>query len=424
MKNISINNLQKYDKEYRIDKYNKIIEDAIKNVGIDKVCLNNNIVNNTYDVFNIELPKSKIYNQENSLRCWIHAGINLIKNNVAKNLNIEEKEYALSVNYIAFLDKIEKANSLYNQIIENEKFNLDDELSKFYLIDSAYEGGYFYFFKSIVNKYGIVPENIMPDVESSKNSDTLIRLYNDKIKKDLSKLINNKNKSKEELYTIKDTMLKENYNLLSKCLGELPMKFDYEYKNKDGQCIKIKDITPLEFKEKYLSINLDDYVGIANVPMYNKEYGKLYRKENVHNVYEKSFVEFVNLPIEDLKRLAIKHLKDGIPVYFGCDVKKMREYYKGIMDANLYSYKDIFGIDLLTKEEALTLHDICYQHVMLITGVHIEDDKPVRWKIEDSYGNDVHKDGYYIMNDNYFNDFEYSETMEEWYVKNIYQKKS
>ncbi|MBP3800072.1 MAG: aminopeptidase, partial [Bacilli bacterium] len=258
-----------------------------------------------------------------------------------------------------------------------------------------------------INKYGIVPESVMPDVELSKNSLQLIRILRDKVKKDIFKLLELKknNKTKDELYNEKEKMLSENYNILSKCLGELPIKFDYEYKDKNGKCIKISGITPIEFTNKYLTINLNNLVGIANVPMYNKEYNKLYKKKHAENVFENSDVEFINMPINILKELSIKHLKDGIPVYFGCDMKKMRENDLGIMDSTLYNYKEVFNIDLLTKEEALSMHDIDYQHVMLITGVHIENDKTIRWKIEDSYGDKVHKDGYYIMNDNFFDDF-------------------
>ena len=75
------------------------------------------------------------------------------------------------------------------------------------------------------------------------------------------------------------------------------------------------------------------------------------------------------------------------------------------MDSNLYNYKDIFNIELLTKSEALSMYDIDFQHLMLLTGVHIEDNKIIRWKVEDSYGDQVHKNGYYIMNDNFFDDF-------------------
>lgn len=215
MKSVSINKIKEFDKNYKSDKNNKVIENAIKNVGINKVCLNNDIINQTYNVFNIELPKSKIYNQVNSERCWIHAGVNLIKNNVAKNLNVDESEYALSINYLSFLDKLEKSNTLYNKIVENNEFDLNEEIKQHYLTLSVYEGGYFEYFRSLVNKYGIVPESVMPDVESSKNSLQLIRIYRDKVKKDIFKLLELKKKetNKEILYSEKEKMLNENYNI-------------------------------------------------------------------------------------------------------------------------------------------------------------------------------------------------------------------
>ena len=245
----------------------------------------------------------------------------------------------------------------------------------------------------------------MPDVMCSKKSKELTKIISDKVKKDIFKLINLKKEKCNNLDDIKEEMLKENYNLLAKCLGELPFIFDYEYKNKNGEYIKIVNITPKEFAKKYLTINLNNFIGVANVPMYNKEYNKLYRKNYAENIYKNSYVEFINMPIEVLKDLTIKHLKEGIPVYFGCDMKKMRENDLGIMDSELYNYKDIFNVELLSKEEALSMYDIDFQHVMLFTGVHIENGKSIRWKVEDSYGDKVHKNGYYIMNDDFFEDF-------------------
>ena len=406
MRSLNLKNIENYKENYNKDNHNKIIENAILKNGINNVCLNHEVIKKSRNIFNIELPKSKIYDQKDSSRCWIHAGINLIKNNVADNLNLKEENYALSINYLCFLDKLEKSNTIYEKIIENNKFSLKEELDKDYLKSAVYEGGYFEYFRSLVNKYGIIPETIMPEVESSLNSKELSNIFKEKIKKDIFKLINLKNvKNIEELREEKDCMLEQNYSILAKCLGDLPRKFTYEYKDKDDKFTIIKDITPKEFSNKYLTIDLNEFVGISNLPMFNKEYNKLYCKKYTENVLEDSKVEFINMPIEVLKEISVKQLRDNMPVYFGCDVKKMRDKELGIMDSELYNYKDVFNLELLTKEESLNLFDIDHQHAMLITGVHIVDDKIIRWKIEDSYGDKVHKDGYYILNDNFFDDF-------------------
>lgn len=405
MKELKNEMICKFDEKYRQNKNNKIIENAIKNVGIKKFCLNNDVIKGTGDFFNIELPKSKIYNQENSGRCWLFAGINLIKNDVAKNLNVNESDFALSANYISFLDKLEKSNTVYNRIIENPNFDFAEEMKHEYLQFGVFEGGYFEYFREIVNKFGLVPENVMPEVMCSRNSQGLMDLLDDKINKDMFKIINAKTRNKNELHIMKEQMLQENYNLLSKCLGELPLTFDFEYKNKEGKIVKLKNISPIEFARKYLTINLNDFVALANVPMYNKEYNKLYRKKYFENVFESGYVEFINSPIEVLKEAALKQLKAGVPVYLGCNVTRMQDKELGIMDANLFNYADTFEIDLPTKREALNIRNLGFQHVMLITGAHVEDDKIIRWKIEDSHGDKTHKNGYYIMNDNFFDSF-------------------
>ena len=205
---------------------------------------------------------------------------------------------------------------------------------------------------------------------------------------------------------MKEFFLQENYSFLSKILGEPKTKFNYEYKDIDSKYIKYTEMTPMEFKNKFLTINLNDFISIGNIPMYNKEYYKLYREKYLGNVYKNSYVEFLNLPINDIKNLVIKQLKDNLPVYIRINLRKFRDRKSGILDTRLYNYKKSFGIDLLTKEEALNTHDIYPHHCMTICGVNLlEDGTPKRWKIEDSYGTNEKIDGYYVMNDNYFDEF-------------------
>ena len=55
-------------------------------------------------------------------------------------------------------------------------------------------------------------------------------------------------------------------------------------------------------------------------------------------------------------------------------------------------------------------------HAMTFCGVHLLEDKPVRWKIEDSYGDKEKVNGYYIMNDNFFNEFVFSVVIDKKYL--------
>lgn len=404
---ISMNQIKEFSKQYNSKIENKLMENAITKNGIDAVCIDKKVIQENKNVFQIELSQTKRYDQTGTRRCWIYAGINMIKRDIATNMNIDDMKLELSINYIAFFDKLEKSNMAYENIIHSDHTTIEYLLSEGILKNSVAEGGYWEEFVAIVDKYGIVLAQDMPETYDSKNSARLIQLYTEKVKKDIISLLELKNQKVDikELRKQKKKYLQENYELLSKVLGEPVQRFSLEYQDKDGKYVQYKEMTPMEFKHKFLKIDLQEFVSIGNVPMYNKEYYQRYEKEYMGNVYQGSNIYFINLPIEELKELVIKQLKDKIPVWFACEVKKMRDIQSGILDTRLYHYEKILGLRRLNKRENLDFEDICLQHAMCFVGVNLEEGKIQRWKVEDSYGTKERMDGYYVMNDNYFEEF-------------------
>ncbi|HCC06625.1 MAG TPA: aminopeptidase [Clostridiales bacterium] len=400
--------LKGFSDQYNLDKNNKIMENIIANIGVKNVLMNNSVKNAAIDTFNIDLGKVLITDQKNSLRCWIFAGLNMFKRYIANNLNINATEFELSQNYLGFYNRLEVANNTYETIIKLANRELSDrELHHMISIYTIPEGGHWSMFVALVNKYGIVPKEVMPETIDSQDPDEMNRILNEKVKKDIF-ILRNMLESGEGIDKIRETkisMLQQLYSILSKILGEPPKKFNYEYKDKEGVCNIIKDITPIQFRDKYLDKNLDDYVSLGNVPMYNKEYYKMYKEKFFGNIHENSNMVFLNLPIEDVKNLCLKQLKDREPIWFASEIVKMRDKGNGIFDSNLYDYEGIFGIKKMSKEENLNSSDIILNHAMVFAGVNIEDEKPTRWKVEDSLGSEIHKNGYYVMNDNFFDDF-------------------
>lgn len=414
MKEISLEKIKKYNKEFSSNKWNKIISDSIIINGIDNTCFNSKVLVENQNVFNIELPDSKRANQKKSGRCWCFAGINMIKHDMAKSLNIKPEDIDLSVNYLTFYDKLEKSNTIYENIISLEKDDFDtiNDLK----IANIEEGGYFEYFRALIKKYGVVPSSYMPENATSENSSALMIIYDEKVKKDIYEILAAKKSgsTKEKLEEMTDKMVKENYIMLSKMLGEPPLEINFEYRNKDNKVIS-KTLTPQEFYHHYSSLNLDDFIQIGSLKMYNKEYYKKYRKKYEHNIYNEGITEFINLPLTEFKDLIMSQLKDDMPVWFGAEVKKMRNQAKGILDTNAYNYEEVFNFKRLTQEENLNLHAITLAHAMSFVGVHIIDNKPIRWKVENSWGDQDNK-GYFIMNDNYFNEFVMSAVVKKEYL--------
>ncbi len=124
-KQITLEQINEFSKEYNNEKTNKIIENSITKNGLENTCIDRNVIIENQPIFNIELPESKRYDQKDSYKCWVYAGINVIKHNIAENLNIDIMNLELSNSYIAFFDKLEKSNNAYENIIELKNIDLD-----------------------------------------------------------------------------------------------------------------------------------------------------------------------------------------------------------------------------------------------------------------------------------------------------------
>lgn len=82
-----------------------------------------------------------------------------------------------------------------------------------------------------------------------------------------------------------------------------------------------------------------------------------------------------------MKNVIISMLKSHIPVFFGCDVGKHSLTPKGIMDTTLIDYELGFNVTLnMSKAQRLQTGESSMTHAMVLSGVHIVDGKPVKWR--------------------------------------------
>lgn len=109
-----------------------------------------------------------------------------------------------------------------------------------------------------------------------------------------------------------------------------------------------------------------------------------------------------------MKAAAIAMLRAGIPVFFGCDVGKCSDSASGIMDTELYDLDLGFNISLgLTKEQRLRTGESAMTHAMVLTAVHIEGGRPVRWRVQNSWGDTAGDKGWFVMTDKWMDEFVY-----------------
>ncbi len=165
-------------------------------------------------------------------------------------------------------------------------------------------------------------------------------------------------------------------------------------------------MTPQEFAQAYVDLPLDDYVCLVNDPRATSPQGKTFTVEYLGNVVEGGIVKYLNVDPRLMKDLTKQSIINGEPVWFGCDTGKMARRDLGIWDKNLYDYGSLYETTFdMDKATRLNYHETQMTHAMLFTGVDLVDDTPRRWRVENSWGEESGKKGFFVMNDNWFDEY-------------------
>jgi len=320
------------------------------------------------------------------------------------------KEFELSQNYTFFWDKYEKANYFYANILATADQDLTSRKVAFLLQVPQQDGGQWDMIVSIFQKYGVVPKSVMPESNNSSSSRELNTYLNKKLRKDASVLrqLVAEEKSAEEIQAVKAEMLQDVYNFLAISLGTPPEAFDFEYRDENQEYHLDRELTPQSFFEKYVGVNLDDYVSIINAPTTDKPYNKSYTVEMLGNVVGGKEVKYLNLDMDSFKKLAIAQLEQGESVWFGCDVGQSSTRDSGIMALDAYDVDDLFDVEFeMSKADRLDYGESLMTHAMVLTGVDLIDGEPTKWKVENSWGEKVGEKGFFVASDAWMDEFTY-----------------
>lgn len=413
---------------YKKDTAQQIAEQAVKNNGIHASSERENVVvtKNNF-VFSVDVDDEAVANQRQSGRCWMYSALNFLRFHMEKKLKLPKGSFELSQAYNFFYDKLEKSNFFMENIIKYAGSDLNDRRIDFLLATPQQDGGDFDPIVALVEKYGVVPEEAMPETAVTKNSSELDALLNRMLREDayaLRKLVA-EGKSDADIEEARKGMLSDIYRVLCVSFGNPPEKIDFVYRDTDKKYHADRGLTPLEFYKKYLGdVNLEDCIGVINLPVEGMDYNKSYEIDMTGEVLgSKRRCRYVNVPIDVMKQATIKQLKAGEPVWFGCDVLQDSDFQKGIMALNLYDVQQMMGLEFkMDKGERFQYNQSLPTHAMMIAGVDLDEDgNPIRWKVENSWGTTAHgkpvgHQGYFIMDDSWFTEYNYEVAVRREYL--------
>ena len=391
--------LASFASDFRDDRTARIVQNAVAETAISKVAVNRDVVNSIDPSMSVRVDKWPITNQKRSGRCWLFAGLNSLKPAVYKQTKLESFEF--SQNYQHFWDKLEKANYFLTSMIDLADRPLDDRTVHYLLHYPIDDGGQWNMFAALVEKYGVVPKYAMPETESSSNTAEMnhtLEMLLRRGARDVRAAV----AAGGDAQAVRVSVLRQVYRVLAIHLGTPPERFIWQWHEKDGDFHREGEFTPREFAERYLP-DLDQYVCLVNDPRETSPFYRSFTVDRLGNVVGAKPVTYVNVPIEVIRTAAVATLEAGDPVWMGCDTGKQADRNRGYWDGNLYEYEVTYGIDLaMTKAEELEYGEAMMTHAMVFTGVDLVDGEPRRWRVENSWGDEIADKGFNTMNDSWF----------------------
>ena len=360
---------------------------------------------------------SKVTHQKSSGRCWGFAGLNLMRISVCKEYKL--KNFEFSQNYFMFFDKLEKSNYFLENILSTLDESYESRLISWLLSEPVNDGGQWDMFTNLIEKYGAVPQSVMPESFQSSNSRFMNVLLTRKLREYASVLRNDYQSGSKiaDLRKSKTEMMSTIYSMLCMFLGTPPEKFEWSFADKKKKFKRFSNVTPQAFVDKHVGINLKDKVCLIHCPMSNKKMNELYTVKYLGNVVGGDIIKYANVDIQELKNAAIKSIKKNEAVWFGCDVGKWLNYTKGVMDLDIFDYENLLDISFnMDKATRLEYGESVMTHAMLFTGVDLIKDKPQKWRVENSWGTKGGDKGYYLMTDKWFDQYNYEVVVDKKYL--------
>lgn len=403
--------LNQIKSSYKHTPADKAIYNAMAETSIAVLAKNHENLANFDTNFTNKVVSHGITDQQQSGRCWLFTGLNVLRAQMMAKYGLDEMEF--SQNYCFFYDQLEKANLFLQGIIDTREKPMDDKMVEWLFRNPISDGGQFTGISDVIGKYGVVPSSVMPETYSSENTSQIARLVGLKLREFGLQLRDEAAKGVKvsALEAKKTEMLSTVYRMLTLAFGEPVERFTWTMNG------ETKEYTPQSFYQEYLGNDLtNNYVMLMNDP--SREYYKCYEIDFDRHVYDGKNWTYVNLPVEDIKAMAIESIKDSTMMYFSCDVAKFLDSKRGTLDLKNFDYESLMGTTFgMNKKQRVQTFASGSSHAMTLMAVDLDKDgKPKKWMVENSWGAEAGYKGHLIMTDEWFDEYMFRLVVEKKYV--------
>ncbi len=404
---ISNKMLSEMQKEQKLTAGDKALMNAIAANAIDDLATNHQNAGALDTHFSIETKKQSITNQQQSGRCWMFSGMNVLRGDYLLRTDSVQVEFSQA--YLFFYDQLEKANLMLQGCIDTGSKLIDDQRVQFFFHHPVSDGGTFCGVADLAEKYGLVPREAMAESFASDNTSKARQLISSKLREfglQLREMVQ-KGKKPASIEKAKTRMLCQVYHMLQYTIGEPPEKFTYTFRSTKGNAVgEAREFTPQTFYKEVVGRQLNGtFIMVMNDP--RRPYYKTYEVELDRHTYDGHNWKYVNLPMDDIEEMAIATLRAGHKLYSSYDVGKQLDRKRGYCDTENFDYGSLFGTTFgMNKAERIETFDSGSTHAMTLCAVDLDKKgRAVKWKVENSWGADWGQKGCLIMSNRWFREY-------------------
>ena len=423
------------------------MNDAVKSFGLHSVNQSQSIVANHNPYYTNMVESGTINNQQQSGRCWIFAGTNMLRTKLIRRKSVP-KDFDFSQSYLHFFSQLERTNSSLEGIIKAAGQKVSDRRLQNILQFSLGDGGFFQDFSFLVEKYGLVPMSAMPDHFSVTRTAAMREEIKTYVQKGIDQLwrradefkgnsdhverymqgreankFADKNYRKltasevAELREMKEDILAGVWEILETHLGTPPTKFNTKVLKvkankkaksdaKKKEVVQVsKTYTPREFARNFVNYNADDFAVITHLK--SRQIGQTYQSYSATTIAPQHPFShrFLNLEQERMLELLEQTIDAGYSSWIAAQFGPNMNNSTGIMHPELQNTEGIYEFPKgsepieFNKVQSHYYWKAYANHAVLVDAY----DKPknaaqtVKYRIQNSWSNTAGDKGYYHM---------------------------
>ncbi len=439
---IQVEQVGELTKRFARSRANRIARNAVTADGVAKAARNPIAFRAYAKPFDVSLEApTLVTNQKKTGRCWLFTTYNTLRQRWARAIDCGSVDFSHA--YGQFFDKLEKANSFLDHVIDTVDRPYDDRVVEHLMRHPIPDGGEWRFAANLIEKWGMVPAEVMPETICSEDSDQMNAMLERLLRKDAGVLRRafREGAGIDVLRDMVEEMLFAVHRVLCVCLGEPPVHFDLvvemgpeatlddehhvgatveiqgplegpgghaEERKGSKRILKHRNLTPQAFAKDYLGYDASDYVDLISFPLDDPPFRQVYGVRWLDSVVGGEPMRFLNVPMDELEDAAIASLDAGEACYFGCNVgqnsPRTLEDFPGILGLDTMDYDGLFDIDLtMEKGEMFELREAYLTHAMTLQGYSRgSNGRPSAWRVENSWGKDSCDQGYFTITEDWW----------------------